>query len=989
MIEKITYLAKTGTQRLVDNIKSKIIDAKTDMIESVEVISEKISECSDQIDSFEDGLDWKPAVETYADIAITYPEPEDGWTVNVKDTDYTYRYNGEEWIPISANAIPDATISVNGLMTPEKVAKLNALKNYVLPIAGTAELGGVKPDGTTMIVDPETGVVRAVGENNELSKLTNVEIINPINGQSLVYDEIKEKWVNGGSSQVQLDDVTGANVQVVTETQSAILTWTDPNDVEIGGKVLAEWAGTKLVRKIGSAPTDVSDGTLIIDSTVRNQYSSTGYIDSSLQFDTVYYYRFFPYTTTEIYTTGTALSCSLELITVSIPEQTGSLTYDETSQSPIWTSSEGYIASGTQSAIDAGTYYMTATLLPGYIWSDETTEVKQIPWIINKATSNIVATPDSLQLDSTHLSVYTTLSNLLGRTIQSIVVGDDSIVTATYDSVNNIITVDHVNQTNGTTDITVTAMASMNYNASTIVISVTASFISTVLNDNSWEDINKAAINKTASSLWNVGDRKIITLTLGSSTLSYCVYILGFNHNTNYQEDGTIHFQFGFTSLEDGRHIGYASNSSESTTYENATFGIMNVQQDSTSSGTANVRSGFMLSSMSENTLKTFYSYLSNDLKEQIKTAKIQNCFVSRNTDSITFKDLFLPSSKEVFGNNTVAAASYHDKQYDYYKNGNSSIAYYHSSSSKIVNYWLRNVVTGTSSDNRNFSIVTTTGTNSYKNSNYTLSILPVFVIGKQHGNIPSWGDATNEEIVQLLDDHYNGIINLYDYWNIGDERIIHLSSDDETIGEQDVTFVLMNKGGKRLSTSIEGIDGLHNECCFIVGQKNCLKYLKSISDSSTVKTNEGWGVSTLRSWCNDTYRESFPSGLVNIFKLHKNYYNSNGSSVARQGLGSGTISDDYFALPCIREITGGYSVRLTNYNTVYESNLNYRFDYYRYSSSSAKKQGDDGEADIYYATRTFLYNGTASRYCKILNNNNYVALGLTEACGIAPFGVI
>lgn len=67
----------------------------------------------------ETAIDWKEAVNTYADLKAVYPAPEDGWTVNVKDTDYTYRWSGTEWIAISANAIPKATQNVDGLLSRE------------------------------------------------------------------------------------------------------------------------------------------------------------------------------------------------------------------------------------------------------------------------------------------------------------------------------------------------------------------------------------------------------------------------------------------------------------------------------------------------------------------------------------------------------------------------------------------------------------------------------------------------------------------------------------------------------------------------------------------------------------------------------------------------------------------------------------------------------------------------------------------------------
>ena len=83
------------------------------------------NEVDNKFSSLETNIDWKESVATYDDIATTYQNPEDGWTVNVNDTNYTYRYNGTEWIAVSANAIPKATNSVDGLLTKEDHKKYN------------------------------------------------------------------------------------------------------------------------------------------------------------------------------------------------------------------------------------------------------------------------------------------------------------------------------------------------------------------------------------------------------------------------------------------------------------------------------------------------------------------------------------------------------------------------------------------------------------------------------------------------------------------------------------------------------------------------------------------------------------------------------------------------------------------------------------------------------------------------------------------------
>lgn len=77
------------------------------------------NEIDNKFSTLENNVDWKESVATFADIIKTYPNPENGWTVNVKDTDYTYRYSGSSWVAISANAIPKATQSVDGLLSKE------------------------------------------------------------------------------------------------------------------------------------------------------------------------------------------------------------------------------------------------------------------------------------------------------------------------------------------------------------------------------------------------------------------------------------------------------------------------------------------------------------------------------------------------------------------------------------------------------------------------------------------------------------------------------------------------------------------------------------------------------------------------------------------------------------------------------------------------------------------------------------------------------
>lgn len=70
---------------------------------------------------------WKESVNTYTDIFRVYPDPYDGWTVNVLDSDLTYKFDGTEWICVSANVIPNASVTTDGKMSKEDKMKLDTI----------------------------------------------------------------------------------------------------------------------------------------------------------------------------------------------------------------------------------------------------------------------------------------------------------------------------------------------------------------------------------------------------------------------------------------------------------------------------------------------------------------------------------------------------------------------------------------------------------------------------------------------------------------------------------------------------------------------------------------------------------------------------------------------------------------------------------------------------------------------------------------------
>ena len=102
-------------------------------------------------------------------------------------------------------------------------------------------------------------------------------------GQPMLDEPTVELTYNKGDSQVEIK-------------------WTDPSDITSYSPLPVEWAGTIVVRKEGSQPihrwgTEHSafGGTVLVDSTTRDEYSVTAYADDTIEPNKRYYYTIMPY----------------------------------------------------------------------------------------------------------------------------------------------------------------------------------------------------------------------------------------------------------------------------------------------------------------------------------------------------------------------------------------------------------------------------------------------------------------------------------------------------------------------------------------------------------------------------------------------------------------------------------------------------------------------------------------------------------------------
>lgn len=88
--------------------------------------------------------------------------------------------------------------------------------------------------------------------------------------------------------------------RIETSGNTVKLWWQDPRDTIIDGYVLASWASTTIVKKQGSYPEDVDDGTVVATVTTRNQYLDSPLTDTQ-ENPGNWYYRAFPLSVNGVY----------------------------------------------------------------------------------------------------------------------------------------------------------------------------------------------------------------------------------------------------------------------------------------------------------------------------------------------------------------------------------------------------------------------------------------------------------------------------------------------------------------------------------------------------------------------------------------------------------------------------------------------------------------------------------------------------------------
>ena len=431
--------------------------------------------------------------------------------------------------------------------------------------------------------------------------------------------------------------------------------------------------------------------------------------------------------------TAKEVTWTINAATMTIPTQSNSLTYTGSAQSPTWNNYDSgkMTLGGTTSGTNAGSYNATFTPKTNYKWADGSTGAKTVAWSIAKAAGSLSLNKTSIKLTA----AKTTDTITVTRAGDGKITATSSAPTVASASVSgSVVTV--TAKAKGSATITVSVGAGTNHTApANKTCSVEVTLPTKVLNDNSWATIREVSSAGLGANYWAVGDVKEIKINgkVGNTTFSNLAvntFILGFNHNSAKEGANKIHFQIGKIG---STAVGLCDSQYNNTT---SSSGYFNWNTSNTNSGGWNAcykrktlygNDGTPTSPVANSLMAALPSELLAVM--QPVTKYTDNTGNSSNTSgavTATTDYLFDLSEFEVFGSRTYANQYEQNSQaqYDYYKAGNSRVAYNHTAVTTAVWWGLRSPNYNYYS---NFVIVWTDGTSSHYTANGSGGLRPGF----------------------------------------------------------------------------------------------------------------------------------------------------------------------------------------------------------------------------------------------------------------------
>lgn len=422
-------------------------------------------------------------------------------------------------------------------------------------------------------------------------------------------------------------------------------------------------------------------------------------------------------------------------IIMGIPAQSGSLTYNGSAQSPVWSGHDAakLTIGGTTSGTNAGSYNATFTPVSNYQWSDGSTAAKTVAWSIGKAAGSSSLNKSSLALSTGTMSGTISVTRA-GNGAVSASSSNTNVAAVSVSGTTVTVTA----KAKGTATITIKVAAGTNHTApADKTCSVTVTLPTTSLNDNTWATIKEVSDAGQGENYWSVGDTKRITINgkVGNftfSNLAIDAFIIGFNHNSSREGTNRIHFQIGKIGGKDVCLCDSQYGSGQSGN------GYFNMNPNNSNSGGWN--GSYMRKTLLGNSgtpssppANSMLAALPSDLRAVMKSVTKYSDNTGGSPDNASYVTsttdyLFLLAEFEYHGARSYAnsAEKNFQLQYSYYKAGNSKVKYKHGETGTAAYHWCRSVYVGYTNY---FCLVNTDGSASDTNAANSWGAAPGFTV--------------------------------------------------------------------------------------------------------------------------------------------------------------------------------------------------------------------------------------------------------------------
>lgn len=361
---------------------------------------------------------------------------------------------------------------------------------------------------------------------------------------------------------------------------------------------------------------------------------------------------------------------------------------------------------------------------------------------------------------------------------------------------------------------------------------------------------------------------------------------------------------------------------------------------------------------------------------------------------------------------------------------GDKAVATVASSDHNVATASIRdNVVTITKANNENDGnctvAVTIPSTNKYKAKSFNISV-------SKTGRVGEWATASGDTLINMVQAADRGELNLRDYWNVGDTRVVTLQSISPITGSliqaqptQQIELVLMYDSISDIKYQLASeVPSHRTRPSFVVGLKNCLENLTPIDYeeiSRTVTSKYSASVSEtfkiyrqispdsmtkLDTWLNVKFYDALPPYIKTILKnvnvIYANlilntfsFYQETQSNIAGIYLYRGTKTQK-ITLPSSKEIRSDFIRSSTSGQAVsWGGNSVIKSNGYMRDSSQAGKYGteaslaseieEEGTQFPYYTYAGVSYSkkrGINGEKCQYYTRSSGDICGIYEVMG-------